>query len=223
MKIRAEYTKLGQIKFISHLDLLRLFARAFHRGEVPILYSEGFNPHPLFTLGNPLSLGVESESEFLELELPEDYDASLFQDAMNRVLPEGVRIRSVLTEFSPVAIQKRIHSMEYSFTWEGDGRKVEEVLDRFLREEEIVIHRLRKRGKRKVEVAENAAPLILGGRVEGDVVLYGHLSSEEGSHLRPDTFLKAFLNYGGFDMDPDLVEIKRVKNYDETGSEFHGR
>lgn len=226
MIFRGEYTKLGNIKYISHLDLMRLFSRAFRRARVPVLYSEGFNPHPLFTLGNPLSLGVESESEFLEIEVEEGYAPEDFQQAMNAVLPEGVRILRVYEDFDKRAIQQQIASMEYSFTWEDEepGNR-EEDLKNFLSREQIYIRRRRKKGRKKVEVEEDVRDRILSADIkseDGITVLKAILSSGENNHLRPDHFLQAFFRDSGLNTDPDIVEIRRLKNFTEDGEEFHG-
>ncbi|MDO5713641.1 MAG: TIGR03936 family radical SAM-associated protein [Tissierellia bacterium] len=224
MKLRGEFTKLGNIKYISHLDLMRVFSRAFQRGNIPVLYSEGFNPHPLFTLGNPLSLGVESESEFLEIEVEDHLDPKDFKKAMNEVLPEGIRILRVYKNFNPKAIQQQITSMKYTFTWEEEGHD-ENGLDHFLNQDEILITRKRKKGRKKIEVEEDVKDRIFkaGLKKNGNqVILWAILSSGENTHLRPDHFLQGYLKSINSTIDPDMVEIKRVKNFTANGEEFHG-
>ena len=61
VKYRLQFSKEGETKYVSHLDLVRLFTRAFKRAELPLAYSEGFNPHPKMSIGLPLSVGVTSE------------------------------------------------------------------------------------------------------------------------------------------------------------------
>ena len=224
MKLRGEFTKLGIIKYISHLDLMRLFSRAFQRAKVDVLYSEGFNPHPLFTLGNPLSLGVESESEFLEVEVGEDTDPEEFKLALNKVLPEGVKILRVYKDFNPKAIQQQIKSMAYTFTWEEENHPVD-GMEKFLAQDEILITRKRKKGRKKIDVEENVKDRILQGKVSVNgkqVTMEATLSSGEENHLRPDHFLQSYLKSIHSTIDPDMVEIKRVKNFTENGEEFHG-
>ena len=66
---RLEFAKVGAISFISHLDLQKIMLRIFRRSEIDILYSQGYNPHPLFSFGAALTLGVSSLSEFFDLRL----------------------------------------------------------------------------------------------------------------------------------------------------------
>lgn len=91
-KILCKYTKTGNLKFISHLDILRLMQRAISRAKLPAKYSEGFNPHMRLAFGYPLSLGVESIGEYLELELTEKVDIEKIVDSLNATLPNKIRI-----------------------------------------------------------------------------------------------------------------------------------
>jgi len=67
-KWRLKFSKKGMGKYISHLDLLRTFTRAIHRANLPVRYSQGFNPHQLITFSLPLALGVTSETEFVDID-----------------------------------------------------------------------------------------------------------------------------------------------------------
>ena len=81
------------MKFISHLDLMRLFMRALRRAELPIKMTEGFSPHPKISLKRALKLGVESENEEAAFTLKESFNHEDFEDRLNKQLPEGIRVR----------------------------------------------------------------------------------------------------------------------------------
>lgn len=223
MKIRAEYTKLGRMKFISHLDTMRLFQRAITRANIPILYSQGFHPHPLMVLGNPLPLGMESASEFMELELSEDFPVEEFLPRLNAVLPKGIAITHVIDEVPDVAIQRQIDTAEYSFSWEGAIG--EEEVAKFLASEEVLISRRRKKKGKKVLVEENIRPLIYDLRVEKThpARIVARLGAREENHLRPDFFLTAFLKTIDEEVDPELVAVRRERNFDEEGRLYRGK
>ena len=70
-KIRLEFYKKGRMKYISHLDLIRTMTGALGRSEIPVYYSEGFNPHPKMVFALPLSVGCESICEYLDIKLLE--------------------------------------------------------------------------------------------------------------------------------------------------------
>ena len=91
-ELRLRFEKRGKAAYLSHLDVLRTFQRAFIRAGVQVKHSEGFNPHPKMSIAAPLQLGCESLCEVLDVSVlsgPEDLPA-----ALNPVLPEGLRVSS---------------------------------------------------------------------------------------------------------------------------------
>lgn len=83
------------MKYISHLDLMRLFMRAFRRAELPVKMTEGFNPHPKFSIKRALKLGVESDSEEAAVALRERVSNQDFMRKLQQQLPEGIIIKNV--------------------------------------------------------------------------------------------------------------------------------
>lgn len=88
------YERDRRVKYVSHLDFVRMFGRALRRAHLPIAFSEGFNPHPLLTFALPLSVGYTSECEILEIVLSESVPTDEIVEKLNAVLPEGVKIIS---------------------------------------------------------------------------------------------------------------------------------
>ena len=81
--------------YISHLDLMRLFSRAFRRASLPIKITEGFNPHPKFSIKKALKLGVESDNEEASTTLTEEVNNEEFKQRLQRQLPQGLEIKYV--------------------------------------------------------------------------------------------------------------------------------
>lgn len=81
--------------YISHLDLMRLFARAVRRAGLPIKITEGFSPHPKISLKRALKLGVESENEEATFTLKEPVSREEFKEKLQKELPEGIIIKDV--------------------------------------------------------------------------------------------------------------------------------
>lgn len=88
------YERDQRVKYVSHLDFVRMFGRALRRAHLPIAFSEGFNPHPLLTFALPLSVGYTSECEILEIVLTESVPSEEIVERLNNVLPDGVRVIS---------------------------------------------------------------------------------------------------------------------------------
>lgn len=95
IKITFKFTKKGLLKYISHLDLMRLFMRALRRADLPIKMTEGFSPHPKISIKRALKLGVESDNEEATFVLRKPLSPQDFKERLQRELPEGIYIREV--------------------------------------------------------------------------------------------------------------------------------
>lgn len=88
------FSKKGDMKYISHLDLMRLFTRAFRRADLPLKFSEGFSPRPKLSIKKALKLGVESEEESASIILTENITPEEFCGRLAAKLPEGIEIKT---------------------------------------------------------------------------------------------------------------------------------
>ena len=91
MLVRIKYNKLGDISYISHLDIIKLMERIVRRTGFKLSYSEGFNPHPKTSFSPALQLGVQSNCEYLDIEFYEDIEVSLLIDKLNEKTIEGIK------------------------------------------------------------------------------------------------------------------------------------
>lgn len=91
-RIVVTFAKVGMMRFYSHLDLLRLFARALRRADIPVSLSEGFNPRPRIKIRRALKLGKESRSETAEFVLDKEMDCQEFRQKLQSELPEGLEL-----------------------------------------------------------------------------------------------------------------------------------
>ncbi|MBI5123800.1 MAG: DUF2344 domain-containing protein [Candidatus Omnitrophica bacterium] len=95
MRIRAVFSKTGDMRFISHLDLMRLFQRALRRADLPVTISKGFSPHLKISIKRALKLGAESNEEELMIDMSKDISAAELKEPLNKNLPNGVRILNI--------------------------------------------------------------------------------------------------------------------------------
>lgn len=93
MKIRATFSKSGDMRFISHLDLMRLFSRALRRAGLPVMITKGFSPHLKVSIKRALKLGIESQNEELDVYAAERIEQNFFMESLNKSLPNGIRIK----------------------------------------------------------------------------------------------------------------------------------
>jgi radical SAM-linked protein len=107
MRIRLEFSRGEKMMYLSHLDLMRTFGRALRRAEIPVLYSEGFNPHAKMVFGLPLQVGVTGEAECLDIDVADGFEADRTPGILNARLPDGLKVsraREVFTNENAMAI-----------------------------------------------------------------------------------------------------------------------
>ena len=91
---RLLFEKTGDAVYISHLDLMRIFQRAFRRADIMIWHSQGFSPRAYVSIAMPLSVGASSRCEILDFEVEDgSVDLATLPEKLNRTMPEGVRVR----------------------------------------------------------------------------------------------------------------------------------
>ena len=123
-ELRLWLSKRGRLKFVSHLDMFRMMQRAVRRAEIPLWYTEGFNPHPYISFLLALSLGVEGEKEPVDLRIVGEMPPEEIQNRLNAVFPEGLRAEAVtLPEHKPAEIA----FAEYTAVLEKTELGVEEL------------------------------------------------------------------------------------------------
>lgn len=134
-RLRIKFNRGPEIKFISHLDIVRLWQRAFNRAGIEIAYSAGFSPHPRISLAAPLALGVTSEAELMDIVCIKGVAPHFFVSAVNQQLPAGLAVDKV----SPIAIdlpslQSQISRAEYKVEVDAEsgppdvGKAIDDLL-----------------------------------------------------------------------------------------------
>ncbi len=125
-RLRLKFNRGEEVKFLSHLDLIRLWERALRRAEVPLAYSEGFTPHPRFCLAAPLPTGVTSETEFMDIWLKRWLTADSFLTLLKRQLPPGISISDIwIIGLNVPSLQSQVRFAEYQVEIESEKTELE--------------------------------------------------------------------------------------------------
>ncbi|MBI2829779.1 MAG: DUF2344 domain-containing protein [Chloroflexi bacterium] len=125
-RLRVRFSRGDPVKFISHLDIIRLWQRAFQRANIPLAYSEGFNPHPRIALAVPLAVGVTSEAELMDVFCDRYVSPQWFMAAVNQQLPPGISILQVYqVPLTLPSLQSQAHFAEYQVKVETDKTPAE--------------------------------------------------------------------------------------------------
>lgn len=122
-RLAIRYAIRGDLRFLSHQDTLRLFQRAFARADIPVRYSEGFNPRPRISIAMPRPVGVESHDELMTIELASPLEIDAVSARLAAQLPEGIQIHQV----QALHAQDRRLPREVEYTVDLNGASVASV------------------------------------------------------------------------------------------------
>ncbi len=210
-----KFSKGGYLKYISHLDLMRLFDRTLKRSGIQLTYSKGFNPHPKMSIAQPLSLGFSSIGEYLEIETTMLLEPETIKELLNKNLPEGISI--LRCGKAPMTSKTLASSVEYG-RYEAvvplDGSGIVPQIESYLNQRSIVMTRHQKKtGK---DIAVDIRPLIreFACTVTDDrLIMDMVIATGSASNLNPELLVSSFLNY--HDLAPDKFRhaITRIDLY----------
>ncbi|MEG1993423.1 MAG: TIGR03936 family radical SAM-associated protein [Oscillospiraceae bacterium] len=147
--IRIFFTKLDRAKYISHLDMYRLFMRCIIKSNLPVWYTEGFNPHMYMTFPLPLSLGFESDRECVDMRLIEDLSLDDVKNRLEGAFPMGIEVLDVAEQKMD---QKEIAFADYEiklFLADDVLLKAKESFIEFMKQESIIV--LKKTKKKELK------------------------------------------------------------------------
>ena len=131
MKKRVYFDKFGEMKFISHLDLLRFFDRLLKKSQIPVKYSQGFHPRPKMSFGSPVSLGTEAYDELMDFELETPMSNEEVFKRLNSSSVMGFKVNKVEEVPKKSSIMEEYTVMIYEIEGsEQDILKLEELLNR---------------------------------------------------------------------------------------------
>ena len=215
--VRLTFSKTGEAKFLSHLDMMRCFTRAARQCGYPVWYTEGFNPHIYLMFSCPLSLGFESSVETVDLRLLQDggIPADL-AERLNRGLPNGIR---VLGCSEPQQKHTEIAWSEWSAVLPCEQpAAVTQAFAAFLDSEQILITKKTKKGVLRTDDVKPLIKKVQWAHGEGSAEFTLILSQRAESALNPMVLFEAFSAASG--VDTEATAITRLALYNERMEKF---
>jgi radical SAM-linked protein len=154
-RLRIRFSRGDKLKFVSHLDIMRLWERAFRRAQIPLAYSEGFSPHPRLSLAAPLPIEVTSEAELMDVFVNRWVSPHWLTDLVRRQLPPGIEILG--THQIPLSIpslQSQVRHVEYMVNVETEKQleDIESAISILLSMEHLPWHHQRDTGRRSYDL-----------------------------------------------------------------------
>jgi radical SAM-linked protein len=207
-RLRVRFSRGEELKYISHLDLMRLWERALRRARIPLAYSEGFSPHPRLSIAAPLALGVTSEAELMDIFLERPMPPPLILKAVPPHLPRGIELLEVqiIAPGAPsLQSQVRYALYEVQVATEKDEKALLDLLDSFLAKETVPWQHVRDTGVRHYDLRALVDDLWLVSRRRGNCILGLKLRLDSQGAGRPEQVTAAL----GFASRP--ISIHRIR------------
>ena len=228
MKLRVRFTKHGRIRFISHRDLARVFERALRIAGASVAYSEGFSPRPKISFGLALSVGFESDAEYLDVDLAAPVELEAFPQTLTAALPDGLAVSAVAPLVPGTeSLQQAIVCCDWNLEVIGlDEAATTQSVNQLLKCNEIKLERNRKGKQTVVDVRPAVLSLKVVGPTTDGVGLAASLSTDQVT-IRPDELvpllgtgvelgrarrLKQWINVDGQQREPLAAAVEPGRN-----------
>ncbi len=216
--VRIWFTKKDTAKYISHLDLTRCLIRAFRRTDIPLWYTEGFNPHPHLVFGLSLPLGVEGENEILDIRLDdESYPNERVISELNRVTVPGIEFLKIeAPQNKPLLITSGLYEMTIS---SNNGENIKNAILEKIDSKNILIQKKTKKGEiKEINVSEHLTEFKIIKESENELHFSFILPAGNDFTINPIMFKDALIT----DFAPENISwsIVRKNLLIKDGTEF---
>lgn len=216
---RALFEKTGNAVWISHLDLMRLFQRAFKRAGLPLTHTQGFNPRPSVSIALPLSVGVESRCELLDFELDgEAVSCQDIADRLNEALVDGVKVLAVYdtgAKIKHLALLRCVVSLEYDG---GIPKGAVDAIAGLFSRETLIVEKKSKSGPAEQDIIPMIRRLTVSAADDHTVALEAMVCCQNPT-LNPMQLSAAVSKYLP-DLKPDFTRCSRIEIYDNQENIF---
>ena len=208
-RLRVRFRRGEELKFISHLDLMRLWQRAFNRAGMALAYSEGFTPHPRISLAAPLALGVTSQAELMDIFLAKWISPDSFTTAVSNQLPPGIEILQV-SQIPPTlpSLQSQIRYAEYEVRLDTDKeqKEIESAITSLLSLEHLPWQHQRDTGPRHYDLRKLIDDLWLSDWHRDHCTIGMRLRCDNSGSGRPEQVAAAL----SFENHPQSIQRTKL-------------
>lgn len=210
------FEKTGSSVWISHLDLMRVFQRAFRRAGLLLKHSQGFTPRAIVSIALPLSVGMESQCELLDFELE---DGSVpTPELLNEKLPAGIRVLSVYQEERKIKELTHLQACLHLQYDQGIPADAEQGIAALFAQECLTMEKHSRKGITEV----NILPMLCkfsSCRVDDKTLKWDVMVCAQNPSLNPQLLVSALEIYAP-QWKPDGVTCKRMEIFDAEGNVF---
>ena len=229
MKIRIKFAKIGPVKYVGHLDMLRYFQKLIRRAEIDICYSEGFNPHQKMSFAAPLGVGVPGQGEYVDIDVHSTKSSEEAVKILNAVSVDGIEIKSyrLLPEGTGNAMSS-VAAADYFVTYREGYEPDFSLSDKFMEFMKSGTIEIEKETKKSTAIV-NIRPMIYEYAVGNDKEylelaedregIYLKLATGSVSNLKPELVFAAFYQWLGLELPKFALDITRLEVFGNAGTE----
>lgn len=194
-KLRARFSRGEEVKYISHLDTMRTFERTVRRAEIPIAYSHGFNPRPQMSFGLPLSVGVTSNCEYIDMEMERDLSANELVEKLNNNLPRGFNVQHAeyvnTTDSLMASIGVASYEVAISSGEKANFDQIKGCIDAIMGKDSLLVEKESKGKIKNVDIRPYIYELKINELKDGQMFLGMTLSAGSEFNVKPELVIKA--------------------------------
>lgn len=220
LKVIVKYEKMGYSKYLGHLEMVTQIERILRRLDLPLEYSQGYNPRPQISFAAPLAVGVSSVGEYFEVRVTDTFDLDLIKKIDASFLPKGIRFIDAKFSTNSKSIMALVKSSTYivhsktELTYQEDEirKKVKEFLD----QDEVNWVKIRKKKK---PITKNIIGLINNVLVlntgNDEIILRVDVKTGSAGNLKPEIVLEKFSEFAEINLLNE-VQIQRLEIFEEV-------
>ena len=219
MRYLIKFTKESEIKFIAHLDLMRTIQKGVRRTGLPAQYSRGFNPHMAVSIAQPLSVGVYSSGEYMDLILLEEVDEEEILEKLNATSAQGIEfleVSKILEEENTKKLPQGMalidacrYTIKISYK---DTKALEDELNSLLEEKEWTAIKKSKKGEREVDIKSLVYEFEFSIKDE-ELVINSLIQSGSREHLSANLLISYIKERTSNINEDAFVDVKREEMY----------
>ncbi len=219
MRYLIKYTKEANVKFISHLDLMRTIQKNIRRAELPMEYSKGFNPHMTMSIAQPLAVGVYSDGEYMDLVFAEEMNEKEIIDRLNSVSSSGIKFKEA-TKIPYVEGEKKvpqgmalIDAARYTAKVPYENiENLENEVNELLNKSDWKTIKKSKKGEKEVDIKAMIKEFKFW--IKDDYLIINMvINSGSREHLAPELVVKYIQERTSYAKTESFVDIKREEMY----------
>ena len=219
MKLRIKFSKHGVLRFIGHLDVMRYFQKAIRRADIDIAYSTGFSPHQIMSFAAPLGLGLESNGEYMDIEVCSLTSSKEFIDALNAEMVDGIEIlEAKLLPDNAGNAMASVAAARYTIAFREAYQPTfltRSVMLDFFNQAEIIVTKQTK----KSETTFDMKPFLFECTYDETKQMVNLLvDASSAGNLKPSLVMKALYDKNNVEFDEYALLITREETYTNVGT-----